>query len=425
MQTPVVATLPDAPRRIHAALSIGAESHWTAEAANYLRSQLELAAARPPSLPQRYDELAAWITHDAQTAADAYHRYQVAREYGAPRRHFANSAQARQFLREASPARLADGASLYGVVERWDDTDFQPMIASYLEQLGNGVPDRNRYLLYRDLLAGQAAGTVAGELEPERYRSAAVELALAHGGENFLPELIGYNLARQQPSSELLVARHELTELSLNADAFAAAGVAAGSGPSALLTLRGVMTRVGDPAAFYRRVADGYRLHVALAHLPLPTATPGAQQPGVAQGSVAAGHDTDGDDSREERQQDSATARRGTHTYPALAPASAAAAATAATAAAARSSAASLRGDTAAQHARPRGERPVIRHHFPADEHAWEAIGCELRLLEARLAASDSKEEAMSTLARLLAPAQQHTPAGLMAARIYSQLFNL
>jgi hypothetical protein len=67
----------------------------------------------------------------------------------------------------------------------------------------------------------------------------------------------------------------------------------------------------------------------------------------------------------------------------------------------------------------------VIRHHFPADEHAWEAIGCELRLLEARLAASDSKEEAMSTLARLLAPAQQHTPAGLMAARIYSQLFNL
>lgn len=425
MQTPVVATLPDAPRRIHAALSIGAESHWTAEAANYLRSQLELAAARPPSLPQRYDELAAWITHDAQTAADAYHRYQVAREYGAPRRHFANSAQARQFLREAAPARLADGASLYGVVERWDDTDFQPMIASYLEQLGNGVPDRNRFLLYRDLLAGQAAGTAAGELEPERYRSAAVELALAHGGENFLPELIGYNLARQQPSTELLVARHELAELGLGADAFAAAGVAAGSGPSALLTLRGVMTRVGDPAVFYRRVADGYRLHVALANLPLPTATPGAQQPGVAQGPGAAGHDMEGDDSSEDGLQDQETAQRSAHRPTASAPASAAAAASAATAAAARSSAASLRGDAAAQHARPRGERPVIRHHFPADEHAWEAIGCELRLLEARLAASESKEEAMSTLARLLAPAQQHTPAGLMAARIYTQLFNL
>jgi hypothetical protein len=425
MQNPVVATLPDAPRRIHAALSIGAESHWTAEAANYLRSQLELAAARPPSLPQRYDELAAWITHDAQSAADAYHRYQVAREYGAPRRHFANSAQARQFLREAAPARLADGASLYGVVERWDDTDFQPMIASYLEQLGNGVPDRHRYLLYRDLLASQAAGAAAGELEPERYRSAAVELALAHGGENFLPELIGYNLARQQPSTELLVARHELGELGLNADAFAATGVAAGSGPSALLTLRGVMTRVADPTAFYHRVADGYRLHMALAHLPLPTATPGAQQPGVAQGTVAAGHEMDGDDSREDQLRDSETAQRGSHRPTASAPASAAAAATAATAAAARSSAASLRGDAAAQHARPRGERPVIRHHFPADEHAWEAIGCKLRLLEARLAASDSKEEAMSTLARLLAPAQQHAPAGLMAARIYTQLFNL
>jgi hypothetical protein len=172
-------------------------------------------------------------------------------------------------------------------------------------------------------------------------------------------------------------------------------------------------------------VADGYRLHVALAHLPLPTATPGAQQPGVAQGSVPAGHGMDDDGRVDDTLRDAETAQRGTHTHPALAPTSAAAAAVAATAAAARSSAASLRGDAAAQHARPRGERPVIRHHFPADEHAWEAIGCELRLLEARLAASESKEEAMSTLARLLAPAQQHTPAGLMAARIYTQLFNL
>ena len=31
----------------------------------------------------------------------------------------------------------------------------------------------------------------------------------------------------------------------------------------------------------------------------------------------------------------------------------------------------------------------------------------------------------MATLARLLAPSLQHTPAGLMAARIYNQLFNL
>ena len=141
--------------------------------------------------------------------------------------------------------RLADGASLYGVVERWDDVDFQPMIASYLEQLGHGVPDRNRYLLYRDLLASAAGGaggaadtatgTVAAGVPLAAYRSAALEMSLAHNGDDFLPELIGYNLGRQQPSAELLVARHELTELGLQADAFAEAGVAAGSGPSALV----------------------------------------------------------------------------------------------------------------------------------------------------------------------------------------------
>ncbi|KQX01494.1 hypothetical protein ASC94_02410 [Massilia sp. Root418] len=450
MLTPAATAVPEAPMRIYAALSDTAEPSRAADAAAFLRTQLDAAAAQPPCLPVRYDELAGWIAHHAQTATDAYHRYQVVREFGAPRRHFATLAQARQFLREAAPARLADGASLYGVVERWDDVDFQPMIASYLEQLGNGVPDRNRYLLYRDLLASGAgsasadagAGGLSVGLPLASYRSAALELSLAHNGDDFLPELIGYNLARQQPSAELLVARHELTELGLHADAFAGAGVAAGSGPSALLSLRGVMARVGDPAAFYRRVADGFRLHAQAAHLPLPSAGDAAA-PLPAESSAAA---------------------------PAGAPAGrpAAAAANAATAATAARQAGSqpapvLPPDTVANRApgrsaqavpaplpvpdgpadaggpkhqgsqlatadaprRVRAERPVIRHHFPADEHAWESIGCELRLLEARLASSDSKEEAMATLSRLLAPALQHTPAGLMAARIYTQLFNL
>jgi hypothetical protein len=69
-------------------------------------------------------------------------------------------------------------------------------------------------------------------------------------------------------------------------------------------------------------------------------------------------------------------------------------------------------------------ERGLIRHRFPDDEHAWEAIACELRLLEARLAASDSKEEAIGMLTALMSPASHHTSAGLMATRIFSKLFN-
>lgn len=442
----VAITSPDAPQRIYAALTEGGEALWSADAAGYLRNQLDLAAAQAPLLPRQYDELAAWISHHAQSMADAYHRYQVARAYGAPRRHFATAAQARRFLREAAPARLADGASLYGVVERWDDIDFQPMIASYLELLGNGVPDRNRYLVYRDLLAAEAgsgwAGT--GALAPERYLGAAVELAMAYNGDDFLPELIGYNMARQQPSTELLVARHELSELGLDADAFSPAGASAGSGPSALLSLRGVMARVADPAAFYRRVADGYRLHMQVAHLPLPGASSGdeplleAQAPALPPDAVAtpaagAGERTGRQAGRPARAAEPDYAEQEDGRYPGehqgrrqagLPAANHPAGSQAFRQPGGRGALHAVHSDTdGEQHTY--AERPVIRHHFPADEHAWETIGCELRLLEARLAASDSKEEAMSTLARLLSPALQHSPAGLMATRIYSQLFNL
>ncbi|MEO7493299.1 MAG: iron-containing redox enzyme family protein, partial [Massilia sp.] len=68
-------------------------------------------------------------------------------------------------------------------------------------------------------------------------------------------------------------------------------------------------------------------------------------------------------------------------------------------------------------------ERSLIRHHFPADEHAWADIASELRLLEAQLAASVSKQEAIDLLTGLMSPASHHTPSGLMATRVFSKLF--
>lgn len=418
--------------RIYATLS----DHlaWPDDAEQFLRGQLDLASALPDGLPPYYDLLGGWLGQQADQALAAYHGYLRERADGAPRRHFANIAQMRHFLSGAAPARLAAGASLYGVLQRWDDVDFQPMVASYLDYTGHGIPGHNQYLQYLGLLEAQRAappeparaaddsalrrgavtepaparhvetftarGSAASEPAPARHaetftsrrsaaiepaqarhaeiftlqRSAAIELALARHADVHLAELIGYNLGRQQPSCALLAARHELNELGADADAFAPAGDAAGSAPSALFTLRGVMARVTDPGAFYRRVDNGYRLHALAGRLPLPTAMPGPQ-------AVMPPRDP----------LDAPPPRSASYTP-----------------------------------APPRQpERPVIRHAFPDDEHAWEAIGSELRLLEARLAASESKDEAMQILARLMTPGLQHTPVGLMAARIFSQLFRL
>lgn len=376
---PSAAPAPDTTCRIVATLS----DHlaWPDDAQSYLRLQLDLASAQPDGLPPHYDLLGDWLSQQAEQVLAASHGYQRQRAEGAPRRHFANVAQMRQFLASAAPARLAAGASLYGVLRRWDDVDFQPMVASYLDYTGHGVPRHNQYLRYLGLLEAhgappplaQGAATESADDAAPR-RGAAVELALARHADVHLAELIGYNIGRQQPCAALLAARHELNELGADADAFAEPADAAGSTPSALLTLRGVMARVSDPAGFYRRVDDGYRLHALVGRLALPTAMPGPQAVMPPRDAL-----------------DAPPPRRANYTP-----------------------------------APPRQpERPVIRHAFPGDEHAWEAIDSELRLLEARLASSESKEEAMQILTRLMVPGQQHTPVGLMAARIFSQLFRL
>jgi hypothetical protein len=46
----------------------------------------------------------------------------------------------------------------------------------------------------------------------------------------------------------------------------------------------------------------------------------------------------------------------------------------------------------------------------------------ELRTLEETLAGMDSREEAMRLLTQLMSPASHHSPAGLMATRIYSRV---
>ncbi|SFV16051.1 hypothetical protein [Pseudoduganella namucuonensis] len=373
MQNNVAALNQDATRRIYTTLAGHSDTAWAADAEHYLGRQLNQAAARADGLPPHYELLGDWLGREAEGALAAYRRYQCERDDGAPRRHFANVAQARQFLGAAAPARLTAGASLYGVIGRWNDMDFQPMIGSYLELLGDGVPANNQYLRYQALLESNGCPLVQ-DLPEACYRGAAVELALAQHCDAYLPELIGYNIARQQPCTALLVARYELNEMGIDADAFAEPGQAAGSGPSALFSLRGIMARVADPVTFYRGVDEGFKLHALVAQLPLPAATPGPQ---------AVMPPRDPLDAPPPRAASYAPAETRLH------------------------------------------DRPVIRHHFPADEHAWEAIGSELRLLEARLAASDSKEEAMSTLSRLMSPAAQHQPTGLMAARIYSQLFHL
>jgi hypothetical protein len=69
------------------------------------------------------------------------------------------------------------------------------------------------------------------------------------------------------------------------------------------------------------------------------------------------------------------------------------------------------------------GVRGVLRN--PAQRSAAENqtdFNVELRTLEETLAGLESREEAMRLLTQLMSPASHHSPAGLMATRIYSRM---
>jgi hypothetical protein len=230
----------------------------------YLTAQIRLAQAEPCELPDAVWQLQGWIQGRAETVGIAYREYLAARKNGAPRRYFTNKSHALYFLKGVAPTKLVDGAWLYGTLPRWDDPDFHPLIKTYLEELGDGVPDKNHVTLYRRLLA--AHGCEQWETLPEdHFVQGAIQLALAHGADEFLPEMVGYNLGYEQLPLHLLITSYELNELGIDPYYFTLHVTVdnAGSGHAhkAVQALRHLMAQSSDPAAFFRRVLDGYRLN--------------------------------------------------------------------------------------------------------------------------------------------------------------------
>jgi hypothetical protein len=233
-------------------------------AQDFLLAQLDAARQEPCDLPNAVWELPAWIQGRAEAVGIAYREYLGARKNGAPRRYFGSKSHALYFLKGVAPTKLVDGAWLYGTLPRWENPDFYPLIKTYLEELGDGVPDKNHVTLYRRLLA--AHGCEHWESLPEsHFVQGAIQLALAWNAEQFLPEVIGYNLGYEQLPLHLLITSYELNELGIDPYYFTLHVTVdnAGSGHAhkAVQALRNLMAQSSDPAAFFRRVLDGYRLN--------------------------------------------------------------------------------------------------------------------------------------------------------------------
>ncbi|TFW11323.1 iron-containing redox enzyme family protein [Massilia arenosa] len=250
-------------RALYFALAADPQSARPA-AEDYLRRQLAAAAELPADLPSDLHALEGWMEQRTDHVGEQYKAYLAARKAGAPRRYFPSRSAALAFLRAVAPTKLVDGSWLYGLLRQWDNPDFHALIRTYLEELGDGVPDKNHVVIYRKLLATH--GCEQWEtLSDHHFVQGALQLALAHCADSFLPEVIGFNLGYEQLPLHLLITSYELNELGIDPYYFTlhvtVDNAANGHAKKAVQALRQLMPQVGDSARFMQRVLDGYRLN--------------------------------------------------------------------------------------------------------------------------------------------------------------------
>jgi len=230
----------------------------------FLQSCLEQASALPQDMPDNPAALQAWVEQHSAGVARQYAEYLERRKSGGPREFFTSKAHALYFLQAVAPTKLVDGAWLYGVLKHWHDHRFEGLLCTYLEELGDGYPSQNHVVIYRKLLAEHGLPD-APDIDDERYLQGAVQLALGYAGDEYLPEVIGYNLGYEQLPLHLLISAYELTELEIDPYYFTLHvtidNASTGHAHKAVQSLMQLMPMEADREAFWRRVTLGYRLN--------------------------------------------------------------------------------------------------------------------------------------------------------------------
>lgn len=235
-----------------------------AAARNYLQQQLLAAEQLPNVLPERPEDLLNWSRSSAEAVGVQYQAYLAERKAGAAPRFFTSKSHALYFLRTAAPTKLVDGSWLYSALQQWQHQRFRALIQIYLEELGDGVEEKNHVVLYQKLLASHGCDDWH-ELDDQYYVQGAIQLALAHDNGNFLPEIVGFNLGYEQLPLHLLITSYELNELGIDPYYFSlhvtVDNGSTGHARKATDAVLQLMPRFGDAQDFYRRVQNGYRLN--------------------------------------------------------------------------------------------------------------------------------------------------------------------
>ncbi len=230
----------------------------------YLASLLERVEPASCDLPENPRQLQAWSDAHTERVGAQYRGYLRTRKAGGARQYFAHKSHALYFLKGVAPTKLVDGAWLYGLLKHWRDPCYLPLIQTYLEELGEGVSDKNHVVIYKRLLAAHGCQQWHC-LSDAHFVQGAIQLALAQHTADFLPEVIGYNLGYEQLPLHLLISAYELNELGIDPYYFTlhvtVDNASTGHATQALRAVTETLPHVADKQGFYRRLINGYKLN--------------------------------------------------------------------------------------------------------------------------------------------------------------------
>jgi hypothetical protein len=168
---------------------------------------------------------------DTMTEWEAYVRR---RQTGGPREKFPDIKDAHTWLKNLAPLNYIDGAWVSRVhkvttpyvLRRVTKDAWQ----TYSEEMGDGDLDKNHVHLYRRLMEEIGAGLPAADhpdftherhgIDDISYREATAHLLVSLFPNDFLPEILGFNLHFETPSLGSLQAMKELRELKIDPEYF-------------------------------------------------------------------------------------------------------------------------------------------------------------------------------------------------------------
>ena len=232
-------------------------------AADFLGAALERCALDPDDLPAVAADLTGWMEQNTQKVHGEYQSYLEHRKGGAPRRYFQNRSHALYFLRQVAPTKLVDGSWLYGLCNYADNPRLSDLVLTYLEELGMGDVDKNHVTLYRGLLSRYGIDPV-DDLPDAHYEQGLLQLALGWNAKDFLPEIIGFNLAYEQLPLHLLITAYELNELGIDPYYFTlhitVDNADTGHARRACQAALDAAPRIDDGGEYWRRVRAGAKL---------------------------------------------------------------------------------------------------------------------------------------------------------------------